>query len=158
MTRPLPHLVLVTLGLWLGGLVALILFVSTLFVKARGVAVDAAPVIFAAFEKYQLALAAVALLTLVLWRLAGRTRTKTLALAATLVATGLAVLQISVITPRINASRVTDRPAFDRYHGYASKNYTTISLFVFAGLLLAVTEARRPALEEPQMDADERGK
>ncbi|HEX8322471.1 MAG TPA: DUF4149 domain-containing protein, partial [Tepidisphaeraceae bacterium] len=139
MKRMLPYLVTLSLGLWLGGLAALILFVSTLFVKARGVAGEAATVLFHTFEKYQLVLAAVALLSLVVWRWTGRSRTKTLTLAAVLMATLLAVVQIALITPRIERYRDVDRPAFDRYHRLASANYTTTGAFVLAAFVLATT-------------------
>lgn len=146
MNRILSYLVTIALGLWLGGLVALILFVSTMFVKARAIAVDAAPVLFNAFERYQLVLAAVSLLTLVIWRWAGRSKTKTMAIAATLIATALAALQIGYITPKIEAARNTDRAVFDRFHHLASTNYTVLSVFVLVALILAITATRRELL------------
>ena len=114
-----------------------------LFSHNRGVALDATPLLFHVFERYQLALAAVALLTLVLWRSSGRRRTKTLAVAATLLATGLAFLQIAVITPTITATQNTDRPKFDTYHHLASANYTTVAVLVMVGLVLSLTAIRR---------------
>src|SRR5437870_303352 len=122
MNRMFAYLVTITLGLWLGGLVALILFVSMLFVKARAVAADAAPVLLHAFDRYQLILAASAFLTLLIWRWVGLSKTKTWSIAATLIATGLAGLQIGYITPKIEAARNVDRATFDKFHHLASTN------------------------------------
>jgi hypothetical protein len=146
MNRLLTYLVNLTLGLWLGGLVTLILFVSSLFVKARAIAPDAAPVLFSVFERYQMGLAAVSLLALVVWRWTGRSKFKTLALAGVLIATILAAVQIGYITPHINLSRNTDRATFDRFHQLASTNYTVIAVFVLIALILALTAARREML------------
>ena len=132
-----------TLGVWFGGLVALILFVSTLFVKARATAVDAAPVLFHVFERYQLGLAAVTLTALVARRLIEVSRGKTIALAMTLAATLLAVLQVAVITPKINAARNVDRPTFDRYHGLSTKNYTVIAALVLGAWMVTSAAARK---------------
>lgn len=146
MNRFLTYVVTLTLGLWMGGLVALILFVSSLFVKARSIAVDAAPVLFHVFERYQLGLAAVGLFSLVIWRWTGRSKFKTLALAGVMVATILAVVQIGYITPHVEQYRNTDRPMFDRFHHLASTNYTVLAVFVFIALILALTAARREML------------
>src|SRR5258707_499027 len=57
--------ILVTLAwaLWLGGLVTLFLTVVTLFRFDRTIAIQTAPQIFLMWERYQLALAAAALVT-----------------------------------------------------------------------------------------------
>ena len=136
----------VVLGTWFGGLAALILFVSYLFTTRRAVALDAAPLLFRSFERYQLALAAAALLVLTAWRWAGRGRVKTAALAAALLATGLAVLQIAYVTPTITATQNTDRPKFDTFHHLASVNYTAVAALVLAALVLTLVAQRRPAV------------
>ena len=145
-TVVLSYLVVVPLGLWLGGLVTLVLFVSVMFTRARAVAADAAPVLFNAFERYQLVLAAGTLLALTLWRWAGRSRTKNLTLLTTLAATVLSVVQIALITPRIERYRNTDPAAFQRFHQWATVNYSVISLIVLAALVLAITATRRELL------------
>src|SRR5262245_9260876 len=61
-------------ALWLGGLIALFVFVQTLFRNDRDVAVLAAPQLFVVYEKYHLILAAVALLTTVAWRISAPSR------------------------------------------------------------------------------------
>ena len=141
-----------TLGVWFGGLIALILFVSTLFVKARAAAFEAAPVLFNVFERYQLGLAAVALLLLTLWRFTGVGRLKTAAVAVTLAATLLAVVQIAVITPKVNASRNVDRPTFDRYHGLSTKNYSAIAMLVLVAWGVTSAAGRRADCEPVASD------
>ena len=138
-----------TLGVWFGGLIVLILFVSTLFMKARAAAFDAAPVLFHVFERYQLGLAAVALLSLTVWRMALPARTKLAAVVLTLAATLLAVAQLAVITPKINAARNVDRPTFDRYHALSTKNYTVIAALVLAAWGVTSTAMRASPDCEP---------
>ena len=147
MKRVLPYVVTLSLGLWAGGLVALILFVSTLFTKARLVAIDAAPVLFDAFEKYQIVLAVIALVAVTLWRFMAPTKIKTTIVAAVTLATVLAFVQIAYITPTIERARTADRPTFDRFHALAGWNYTTISVLVIASLGLSV--AVRPQASSP---------
>lgn len=144
-------LAIVVLGTWFGGLAALILFVSYLFSTRRAVALDAAPLLFRSFERYQLAVAAVTLVTLVLWRLAGRRWTKTASLAMALLATTLSVLQIAYITPTITATQNTDRPRFDAFHHYASMNYTTIAVLVLIATVLALVAHRRAGRVAPEV-------
>lgn len=139
MNRVLTYVVTYTLGLWAGGLVALILFVSTLFTWARAVATDAAPVMFGVFEKYQIGLAVVTLLTLVPWRWAGRSRPKTFALSAVMLATILAFVQISHITPTLNRTRNIDVPKFQSYHSLSTKNYSAIAFLVLISLGCTIT-------------------
>src|SRR5438270_153189 len=59
-------------ALWFGGLIALFVFVVTLFHNNREIAVQAAPQLFVAFERYHLILAGIALLATVLWRIVVR--------------------------------------------------------------------------------------
>src|SRR3954465_11572680 len=56
-------------GLWFGGMGALFLFVSYLFVTDRKIAILAAPRMFAVFETYQLFVATAALVAAAAWRL-----------------------------------------------------------------------------------------
>ena len=48
-------------GLWIGGQATLVLLIVTLFVHDRPTAIHAGPTIFPVFEKYQLILAAIAI-------------------------------------------------------------------------------------------------
>src|ERR1700722_12885738 len=72
MRRFLSILVSITTSLWLGGLVMMFIAVPTLFqtfAAARPMAGAAAAGIFHAFERYQLILAAIGLITTFGWRL-----------------------------------------------------------------------------------------
>lgn len=143
--RALAVTVPLVLAAWFGSLVTLIVMVASLFSTARRVALDAAPALFHIFERYQLVLAAVSLLTLTLWRFTALSWLKTLATAAAIVATALAGLQIGYITPKINALRDVDHEAFERFHHYASMNYSTIAGLVLIAAVLAVIAGRREA-------------
>ena len=57
-------------ALWFGALIALFVFVLTLFHNNREIAVQAAPQLFVAYQRYHLILAAVALAATVGWRIA----------------------------------------------------------------------------------------
>ena len=59
------------LGIWFGGSGALFLFVTRLFNQDRPTALKAAPILFLVFERYQLLLAAAALVGTVVWRIVG---------------------------------------------------------------------------------------
>src|SRR4030095_1618973 len=67
-------LTVIAWGLWFGGLGALFLFVSYLFVTDRKIAIVVAPKMFAVFETYQLFVAAGALVAAAAWRLMSRGR------------------------------------------------------------------------------------
>src|SRR6266516_438030 len=75
MRYTLATLTTLTWSLWFGGLVALAIFVMTLFIKNRDAALHSAPYLFEVFERYQLILAAVALITTALWWTLDRRRT-----------------------------------------------------------------------------------
>jgi hypothetical protein len=62
-------LVTLTWALWFGALIALFVFVQTLFSNDRDIAVEAAPQLFMAFQKYHLILASIALMCAVAWRI-----------------------------------------------------------------------------------------
>jgi hypothetical protein len=61
-------------ALWFGGLIALFVFVQTLFTNNREIAVQAAPQLFVVFQKYHLILAAIALAATVVWRMVAPSR------------------------------------------------------------------------------------
>ncbi|HVT90863.1 MAG TPA: hypothetical protein VHD56_18560 [Tepidisphaeraceae bacterium] len=60
MARFLYVLTLICWALWLGGMVALLIFVTQLFATSRPVALQAAPVLFRTFAVYQLVVGAMA--------------------------------------------------------------------------------------------------
>src|SRR3954466_15050091 len=61
-------------ALWFGALMALFLFVTTLFHNDRDIAVQAAPQLFVAFQKYHLIVATIALVAVVAWRIVSRSK------------------------------------------------------------------------------------
>src|SRR5437016_5506223 len=98
-------LVLLAWALWLGGLMALFLMVSHLFNVDRALAVQAAPRMFIAFERYQIFLAAAALTATAVWRLTEvRGVLTALFVLFTLAAIG-AILQTTLISPRMHRLR-----------------------------------------------------
>jgi hypothetical protein len=133
-------LVCIAWALWLGGLGALFLFVTDLFAKDRPTALKAAPQMFLVFERYQILLAAAALLGAVAWRiLAGSIRVTVLfiMLAA---ATLPAALSPMLLTSRMELLRQQGRsssPEFRELHGISMIVYTGQTLILLAaGLTL----------------------
>jgi hypothetical protein len=119
-------------GVWLGGLIALFIFVITLFHEDHALAVQAAPKLFAVFEKYQLLLAGAALVCVIpLQRLA---------------VTGLlflaffgAIASPLYITPRIVQLQVmqqTHTPQFARLHGDSMLIYTADAVLLLGAALI----------------------
>src|SRR5437868_4635908 len=72
MSRLFAFLTMLAWALWLGGLITLFLCVITLFHHNRSSAIDAAPVLFVNFERYQLILAALGLTCTVTWRIVSK--------------------------------------------------------------------------------------
>jgi len=127
-------------ALWFGGLMTIFISVQTLFHHSRDLAVAANPILFAAFEKYQLILAAVALLVTFSWILRQPARLKTVLFILFALAALCAVISTAWITPRINhlqAQHLTATPEFRKIHGQSMMTYTaTFALLLLAGLLL----------------------
>ena len=130
-------LFLIAWALWLGGAVATLLFVQRLFHNDRSLAVVVAPQLFLTFEKYQLALAAIVVVTL-----ASRGRKRFPALAAlVLIAAITGTVSAIVVTPRIeNMRRLHEEgtDAFRTLHGLSMLVYLIEDvLLLAAGFLLA---------------------
>lgn len=138
--RLLPIVVCFAWALWLGGLIALFLFVQTLFARNRPLAVQAAPVLFLAFERYELFLGALALVATIGWRLAVPSRALTLLLVMlVLAAAGAIVSSITITGPmeQLRAIGQSDSAEFKRLHGYSMMVYVSqAALLAIAGLLL----------------------
>lgn len=131
------------LSLWLGGLVALVIFVSSLFAFDRALAVGAAPRLFHVFERYQIGLAVATTVLIAGWQALRGSRLKVAAFVLTLIADVLAALQIAWVTPTINATRGVDPPKFDRFHHLATQNYSAITLLILAAGVLFLLGLRR---------------
>lgn len=133
-------------ALWLGGLIALFLLVQTLFAKDRPLAGDAAPILFTAFERYQIILAAIAVLSVVGWRMVSRQGL----LRAVFLLLGLATVGAALgpitITSRMQSLRVkglSGTPEFRKLHGYSMIVYVGGAvLLAGAGVLLPIVIRR----------------
>jgi hypothetical protein len=177
MQRLLAAVVTVAWALWFGGVVMLLLAVSSIFhtftagptVEALGpfgVSTEAAVVpnsplrrvlagaaasgVFHRFERYQLVLAAVALLATFGWRLVGPPRgIKTALFSLLALATVAAVVTTAHITPKEEAIRVESlrrgqdvnqsprKAEFGKLHGLSMALYTgQAAVLLLAGLLL----------------------
>jgi hypothetical protein len=170
MSRPNSRLIvlvaiLATLGwaLWFGGIVALFLFVSVMFRESRPVAVDAAPMLFHAFERYQLLLAAFVLVCLVLWRVLAHARAIMLVFTFVALAAVAAVLSTTLVTPRMETLRrqgQSGSPEFRQLHGRSMMFYTSeAALLLLAGVALpsavaAGTVKPPPAAATPETVPD----
>lgn len=131
-------------ALWLGGLIALFLFVQTLFRQNRPVAVDAAPLMFQAFERVQLLLAGCALIgTFCLWLLT-RARPVKVVFALLALSAALAALSTTLVTTKMESLRragMSASPEFRRLHGFSMLFYVSQ-----AGVLVAAGAALPAAI------------
>ena len=158
MNRALQIIVVIALSLWLGGLVALFLFVSALFRNDRTVALSAAPILFKVFSNYQIIVGLIAINALIFWR--ARVRSKSIGAIAILVIASLATagfVAIKVI-PEMEVIRLSGQsgtsPRFKMLHGVSMILYVVqmIALLLAAMLLPAAVrsdEAARIAPEDP---------
>jgi hypothetical protein len=127
-------------SLWFGGLAALFLFATLLFSQDRPTALKAAPMMFLAFERYQLILAAAALLAVVAWRILAKSIRVTVLFWLLAAATLPAALGPVLVTSKMEQLRQqgqADSPQFRKLHGISMIAYTgeTFILLV-AGLFL----------------------
>lgn len=138
-------------GLWFGGLIVLFLAVSALF-KAfpdrHDIAGKGAAQIFRIFNIYQGILAAIVLVAALFSRPAGGSRASNALLLMLAVATATAFFVALWLTPQIERLRLegfTHTPEFSRLHGLSMGLSFVESLFLLAaGLVLpAVVEQRR---------------
>ena len=142
MRHVLALVVLLVWGLWFGGLVTLFLMVTHLFSSDRATAVVAAPKMFFAFERYQMLLAAVALIAAALWRLLHRREVLTILFFLFAIAATGTVLLARLITRMdvIRRAGESSGPIFKRLHGQSMTLFTieAIALFFAGGLLWVI--------------------
>jgi hypothetical protein len=133
-------LVCIAWGMWFGGLAALFLFVTLLFGADRDTALKAAPRMFLAFEKYQLILAAAALIGTAAWRVLAPSIRVTvvfwmLALAALPAALGPILITRPLEQLRLRGE--SSSPEFKKLHGESMIVYSGETLILLAaGLTL----------------------
>lgn len=127
-------------ALWFGGAMTLMILVIHLFRTDRSVAIQAAPMMFVQFAKYQVILAAAALLFSAVWRLIEPRAILTtifVLFAGSAIAT---VLIAAVITPRMETLRIagqTHTAQYAKLHGESGIAYSADAvLLLLAGLLL----------------------
>jgi ABC-type enterobactin transport system permease subunit len=163
--RPMLTLSRTALGilwsLWFGGIISVFLFATTLFNGlGRESAAIATGVMFPAFERYALVLAALSLAATVAWRALSHSRAATWTFAFLAAATLALVISAAVITPRILHLRAigeTHSPDFARAHGISGVLYVIESLGLLAAGITFLTAGRTriepPPASNPQIPA-----
>ena len=163
MTRLACTFVLVAWACWLGGLITLFTVLGRIFTTpgfARDEQGAFAARLFPTFERMQLAFGAVALLGTAAWWFAARARLKLVLFTLFAVATLSAVIEASMITPRVESLVADGRRGtseFDRMHRLSTRVYLSGAVVLLvAGVFLpsairgdaAVTTPPRRTSEE----------
>jgi hypothetical protein len=123
-------------ALWLGGLGALFLIAIQLFSTDRDLGIQAAPIIFQVFEKYQILLAAAALIATAAWRIAsGSIRVTVLFCFLALAAAAAALEPLALTRPmeRLRLTGQTDSPQFKKLHGESMAVYLGETVVLLIG-------------------------
>jgi hypothetical protein len=158
MSRVIATLICLAWSLWFGGAVTVFVTAQSLFATFapdRATAGKAAAGVFRTWERYQLILAAVALVLTVAWRvLPGAAKLKTAVFAFFAAATLVGVFSTMRVTPRIEALRREGRtmldPQFRRRHGTSNALYIAgAAALLGAGILLPITIRRDGAAPPP---------
>jgi hypothetical protein len=137
-------------GLWLGGLIALFLFVMALFKEDRPTALVAAPLMFARFERAQLFFAAVALLAVGGLRLLEPRAVHSLVFTFLAVATVALVISATLIRPKMERLRVAGEssgPQFRHMHGQSMGLYSLQASALALAALFIPAAMHRPPLK-----------
>jgi hypothetical protein len=122
-------------ALWLGGLMTLFITISHLFSVNRPIAVQAAPEIFAVFERYQILLAFVALLFTAIWRLTTPRKFLTALFFLFALASVGTIISSAVVSPKMQTLRMAGQssgPEFRKLHGFSMIAYTAEAALLFA--------------------------
>jgi hypothetical protein len=144
--------------LWLGGLVALLLFVTRLFRVNRSIAVEAAPVLFVSFALYQLITGAAACAAGTL--LAVITRRRLFAMMTLLMIAAMAVaIFVAQWTDRMEDLRhagFSSSDSFKSLHAQTSIGYTAIAALLLTagvGIILGISAPQTAAAALPPTDS-----
>ena len=129
-------------ALWLGGLVTLFISVTALFAHSHDLAVEAAPVLFLRFEKYQLALAAGSIAAMLLWQVQGSSRSKTAILLLMTLAAGCAAYSTASVTPAIERLRAMHQTQTDEFRSLHGRSMV---IYLSETILLAMAGVAIPA-------------
>jgi hypothetical protein len=137
-------------ALWLGGMIALFVFVTTLFNGDRAVAMQAAPRMFVVFQKYQLILAAIALAATVGCRIAAPSKS-IVAVFVFFAAAACSAAAVSIwILPRMEQLRSlgeSSSPQFGRLHGESMMLYLAEMVLLLIGGIILMLAMRAPQPE-----------
>jgi hypothetical protein len=147
MKRLVLMMVALAWALWFGGMMALFLFVQVLFGTRHDIAPAAASALFLAFQRYQLILAAVALLMTFAWRWKSPSRASAGVFALLAGATVVAVVLAGWLTPRMEAIRLAGAskgPEFGRLHGLSMGLFLLEAAFLLAAGAILGWRATRP--------------
>ena len=135
-------LLLLTWGLWFGGLIALFFTVMLLFSVDKTLAVQVGPRVFPAFEKLQLVLAGLLLASCFGMRVLTKSGFWTVVLAVVIVAAIPAIVSPLFVTPRLVAiwgDHESYKEEFKKLHGYSMMLYSTSTVtLLLAGLGLPI--------------------
>ena len=144
--------VMLAWALWLGGIVALVLFVQTLFARNRTIALDAAPMLFVSFERVQLLFAAAACVGTFCWWLLTRRRAVMALFALFAIAAASAALSTTLNTnpmERLRAEGRRESPEFKALHRRSTTMYmVNLVLLLAAGVVLPRASRVTPAARE----------
>lgn len=139
MIRTLQIVLALAMSLWLGGLCAVIFFVSVLFKTDRSIATAAAPVLFESFAKVQIVLAGIALLAALGTAVVNRS-VWSWPLVAAIVAGGFASAIIAFwIIPDMEALRAAGEsgsPRFRKLHQLSTIFFTCEGIVLLIGTAL----------------------
>jgi hypothetical protein len=143
-------------GLWFGATVALFVFVASLFAFDRqlppsqqGIAAEAAPQLFITYARYQLLIAAAALIGVFVWRLIRPCRAVTwlfALLGGATVAGAAFSIHLLPTAERLRAEGAAQTPEFRRLHGQSMAvlgAQTALLLLAGAVIPLAVVSVDR---------------
>ncbi len=145
----LSWLLLLAWGLWIGGQATLVLLIVTLFRQARPTAIQAGPHMFPAFERYQLILAAVAIVVSGVLAIVTRRKLFAILIALFIAAGAGGVVSRAFVTPKMVELwhvNQAESPEFKALHRRSEAIYNLeFVLLLLAGILLPATLRRRAA-------------
>jgi hypothetical protein len=153
--RTAAGLVCLAWGLWFGGLGSLFLFATRLFSEDRDTALKAAPIMFLNFEKYQILLAAAALLGVMAWRILAKSLRVTILFWLIGAASVPAALGPMFITNRMEELRRAGQSSseeFKKLHGASMILYSGETLILLiAGLALPWAMRETPQTQDSKI-------
>jgi hypothetical protein len=144
-------------ALWLGGMVALVLFVSALFARDRAVALEAAPRLFVIFGTYQLIISVVAIAAACTWRLIEKRRALSGIIVMLILAGCGAVLLSTMIVPpmeKLRAEGQRESVEFKQLHKRSTRLYLAemLALIITGCMLPAAMRFRPPGASRSETD------